>query len=60
MDAATCLRVLAKHLPRQPREVVEGMRTKADVDALYGEFQADFADKDRKMHYVFMRAWGGD
>ncbi|RYP59782.1 hypothetical protein DL769_008400 [Monosporascus sp. CRB-8-3] len=37
---------------------VDGMRTQSDVDALYGEFKADFADRDRKMHYVFVRAWG--
>lgn len=37
---------------------VDGMRTQSDVDALYGEFKTDFADKDRKMHYVFVRAWG--
>ena len=34
------------------------MRTQSDVDALYSEFKTDFADKDRKMHYVFVRAWG--
>jgi SAM-dependent methyltransferase len=37
---------------------VDGMRTQSDVDALYGEFKADFADRDRKMHYVYVRAWG--
>lgn len=37
---------------------VDGMRTQEDLDALYGEFGADFSDRDRKMHYVFVRAWG--
>ncbi|KAI0377160.1 hypothetical protein F5Y04DRAFT_285106 [Hypomontagnella monticulosa] len=37
---------------------VDGMKTQLDVDALYSEFKADFSDRDRKMHYVFVRAWG--
>jgi SAM-dependent methyltransferase len=38
--------------------IVDGLKTQEDVDALYGRFKDDFADKDRKMHYVFVRAWG--
>ncbi|KAI1128451.1 hypothetical protein F5Y10DRAFT_240404 [Nemania abortiva] len=37
---------------------VDGVKTQENVDALYGELKADLTDKDRKIHYVFVRAWG--
>ncbi|KAI1326791.1 hypothetical protein F5Y16DRAFT_374048 [Xylariaceae sp. FL0255] len=37
---------------------VEGMTTQKDVDALVAEANRDFGGRDRKIQYLFMRAWG--